>query len=59
MNNDGADHGLSQGYLADKKYVSTYKLKKPNAEFTPEGGLLEEDDENTGLLSGRSRPLII
>ena len=57
MNNDGADYGLTKGYLGDKHYVANNKLKKDYL-FTPEGGLLEEDDENTGLLSSTSRPLI-
>ena len=57
MNNDGADYGLTKGYLADKHYAASNKLKK-DILFTPEGGLLEEDDENTGLLSSSSRPLI-
>ena len=57
MNNDGADYGLTKGYLGDKMHESSNKLKKDYL-FTPEGGLLEEDDENTGLLSSRSRPLI-
>ena len=57
MNNDGADYGLTKGYLGDKMHEASKKLKKDYL-FTPEGGLLEEDDENTGLLSSRSRPLI-
>ena len=56
MNNDGTDYGLTSGYLKDKMYTTKAALKKF---ATPEGGLLEEDDEETGLLSSRSRPLII
>ena len=39
--------------------VARGTVKKSNDFATPEGGLLEEDDENTGLLSGSGRPLII
>jgi len=55
MNVDGRDNGLAVGF-AQGKFRHSGDYVKEEIMFTPEGGLLMGDDENTGLLSGTNKP---